>query len=80
MFGTPAVLYFGKSSCLRMIKRSVGQSLSAFCTASLENGSAVGRFHSFSETMLFLSLTLFGLVCSEHFLHLLECLSEAFDT
>ncbi len=46
--------------------RSVGQSLSALCTSSLQNVSAVGSSHSLSETMLFLSLTLFGLVSSEH--------------
>ena len=50
----------------------MGQSLSALSTASLENGSAVGRLHSLSETMLFFSLTLFGLIGSEHFMHLLE--------
>ena len=44
----------------------VGQSLSAFCTSSLENISTIGRSHSLSETMLLLSLTLFGLVSSEH--------------
>ena len=47
-------------------KRLVGQSLSALCTSSLQNVSAVGSSHSLSETMLFLSLTLFGLVSSEH--------------
>ena len=46
--------------------RLVGQSLSALCTSSLQNVSAVGSLHSLSETMLFLSLTLFGLVSSEH--------------
>jgi len=46
--------------------RLVGQSLSALCTSSLQNVSAVGSSHSLSETMLFLSLTLFGLVSSEH--------------
>ena len=51
---------------------SIGQSLSAFCASSLENVSAVGSLHSLSEAMLLLSLTLFGLVCSEHFQHLLE--------
>ena len=44
----------------------VGKSLSAFCTSSLQNVSAVCSLHSFSETVLFLSLTLFGLVSSEH--------------
>ena len=47
-------------------KRLVGQSLSALCTSSLQNVSAVGSLHSLSETMLLLSLTLFGLVSSEH--------------
>ena len=51
---------------------SIGQSLSAFCASSLKNVSAVGSLHSLSEAMLLLSLTLFGLVCSEHFQHLLE--------
>ena len=46
---------------------SVGQSLSALCTTSLENCSAVCSFHSLSETVLLFSLTLFGLVSSEHF-------------
>ena len=46
--------------------RLVGQSLSALCTSSLQNVSAVGSLHSLSETMLFLSLTLLGLVSSEH--------------
>ena len=44
----------------------VSQSLSAFCTSSLENVSAVSSSHSLSETVLLLSLTLFGLVSSEH--------------
>ena len=47
-------------------KDLVGKSLSAFCTSSLQNVSAVRSSHSFSETVLFLSLTLFGLVSSEH--------------
>ena len=56
---------------------SIGQSLSAFSASSLKNVSAVGSSHSFSEAMLLLSLTLFGLVSSEHYLHLLQTLSEA---
>ena len=44
----------------------VGKSLSALCTSSLENVSAVSSSHSLSETVLLLSLTLFGLVSSEH--------------
>ena len=44
----------------------VGQSLSALCTSSLQNVSAVGSLHSLSETVLLFSLTLFGLVSSEH--------------
>ena len=56
----------------------VGQSLSAFCTSSLQNVSAVGSSHSFSETVLFLSLTLFGLVSSEHNGTSLNLKSEAY--
>ena len=58
----------GHRSCFQLCdnKRLVGQSLSALCTSSLQNVSAVGSLHSLSETMLFLSLTLFGLVSSEH--------------
>ena len=44
----------------------VGKSLSAFRTSSLENVSAVSSSHSLSETVLLRSLTLFGLVSSEH--------------
>ena len=57
--------------------RLVSQSLSALCTASLQNGSAVGSLHSLSEAMLLFSLSLFRLVSSEHYLHLLNSLSEA---
>ena len=52
--------------CGIQITELVGQSLSALCTSSLQNVSAVGSSHSLSETMLLLSLTLFGLVSSEH--------------
>ena len=44
----------------------IGQSFSAFCTSSLQYVSSVGSSHSLSEAVLFLSLTLFGLVSSEH--------------
>ena len=47
-------------------KDLVSQSLSAFCTSSLENVSTVGSSHSLSEAVLLFSLTLFGLVSSEH--------------
>ena len=53
------------------IRRLVGQSLSALCTASLQNGSAVRSLHSLSEAMLLFSLTLLRLISSEHLLHLL---------
>ena len=49
-----------------VVVRLVGQSLSALCTSSLQNVSAVGSLHSLSETVLLFSLTLFGLVSSEH--------------
>ena len=58
--------------------RSIGQSFSAFCTSSFQNISAVGSSHSLSETMLFLSLTFFGLVSSEHFGTSFNDRSEAF--
>ena len=44
----------------------VGQSLSALCTSSLQNISAVCSSHSLSEAVLLFSLTLFGLIGSEH--------------
>ena len=50
----------------------IGQSFSAFCTSSLQYVSAVCSSHSLSEAVLFLSLTLFGLVSSKHFIYLLE--------
>ncbi len=59
---TPAILLCEQVRPFKL----VGQSLSAFCTSSLENVSAVCSSHSLSETVLLLSLTLFGLVSSEH--------------
>jgi len=53
-------------------KKLIRKSLSAFGASSLEYVSAVGRSHSFSETVFFLSLSLFGLISSEHLLHLLD--------
>jgi len=44
----------------------VGQFFSAFCTSSLQYVSSVCSSHSLSEAVLFLSLTLFRLVSSEH--------------
>ena len=58
--------------------RSIGQSFSAFCASSFQNVSAVGSSHSLSETVLFLSLTLFGLIGSEHFGTSFNDRSEAF--
>ena len=56
---------------------SIGQSLSAFCASSLKNVSAVSSSHSFSEAVLFFSLSFFRLICSEHYCHLLGICSEA---
>lgn len=46
--------------------RSIGESCSSFCSASLQNLSAVRGLHSLTEAVLFLSLTLLGLICSQH--------------
>ena len=51
--------------------RLVSESLSALGTSSLENVSAVSGLHSLAEAMLLFSLTLLGLVGSEHFCFLL---------
>lgn len=53
-------------------KRLIGQLFSALRASSLEDVSAVGSSHSLSEAVLFFSLTLFGLIGSEHDLHLLK--------
>ena len=45
---------------------SIGQSFSALCASSFQNISAVGGFHSLSETVFLFSLTLFRLVSSQH--------------
>ena len=50
----------------------MSKSLSTFCAASLENVSSVSGLHSLSEAVLLLSLTLFGLISSKHFIYLLE--------
>ena len=57
---------FGSAAC-NIPRLSVGQSLSALCTSSLKNCSSVCRSHSLSEAMLLFSLTLFGLISSEHY-------------
>ena len=53
-------------------KKLIRKSLSAFGASSLEYVSAVGCSHSLSETVFLLSLSLFGLISSEHLLHLLD--------
>ena len=49
----------------------VGELSSSLGASSLKNLSAVSSSHSLSETMLFFSLSLLGLVCSLHDSHLL---------
>ena len=56
---------------------SVCELRSSFGASSLENFSAVCGSHSFSETVLFLSLSLLRLICSYH-LGTSFCLSEYF--
>ena len=56
----------------RLSVKLIGQSFSALCASSLEDVSTVGSSHSLSEAVLFFSLTLFGLIGSEHELHLLN--------
>ena len=51
--------------------RSVGQTSSALCAASLQYVSAVGGFHSLAEAVHFASLALFRLIGSKHFWTLL---------
>ena len=46
----------------------VGQSFSALGASSLQDVSAVSGSHSLSEAVLLFSLTLFGLISSEHLL------------
>ena len=53
-------------------RKLIGQLFSALSASSLEDVSAVSSCHSLSEAVLFFSLTLFGLISSEHFLHLLN--------
>ena len=45
----------------------IRESCSAFSASSFQNLAAVCSFHSLSETMLFLSLTFFGLVSKHSF-------------
>ena len=44
----------------------VGQFFSALSASSFQDISAIGGCHSLSEAVLFFSLTLFGLIGSEH--------------
>ena len=52
---------------IRVFTLSVGESDSSLSAASLQHLSAVRRAHSFSEAVHLASLTLFGLICSEHY-------------
>ena len=52
---------------------SIGKSRSAFCASSFQNLTSVCSAHSLSETMLFLSLTLFRLIRSKHFSYTSLC-------
>ena len=49
----------------------IGELSSTLGASSLKNLSAVSSCHSLSETVLFFSLSLLGLVCSLHDSHLL---------
>ena len=51
---------------VKEINRSIGQRLSALCSASCQHLAAVAGRHSLAEAVLNLSLTLFRLVCSYH--------------
>lgn len=44
----------------------VGETCSAFGSSARQNFTPVSGRHSFAETVLFFSLQLFGLICSEH--------------
>ena len=64
---TLVLSFLGFFASIWMRSKSVGQSLSALCTSSLENVATVRGLHSLSEAMLLLSLALLRLVSSEHF-------------
>ena len=51
----------------------VGELSSSLGASSLKNFSTVSGCHSLSETMLFVSLSLLGLIGSLHDKHLLRC-------
>ena len=50
----------------------VAQTRSAFCSAASQNFAAVGGRHPFTEAVLHLAMTLFGLVGTEHIVLLLS--------
>jgi hypothetical protein len=61
-----------RRSGIKLFLESIGQSFSSLGASSLQDFSAVCRTHSLTEAVLFLSLTLFGLVGSQH----LSCTSS----
>ena len=65
-FNTTQYLYIGLYLCLPDVRELVGKLLSSLSASSLEYLSSVSGFHSLSETMLNLSLTLLRLVSSKH--------------
>ena len=82
---TSAVLYCGGYfrlivSCAFSEDQLIRKTFSAFRASSLEYVSAVSSSHSLSEAVLLLSLSFLGLVCSEHFLHLLNFFCKRFGS
>ena len=61
-------------ACLSPPRRPplIGESCSALCASSLEDVSAVGSLHSFTEAVLLFALTLLRLISSKHYMHLLK--------
>jgi hypothetical protein len=49
-----------------LLFKSVGELGSAFCSAAGQNLAAVSGCHSFAESVLFLALTLLGLIGTKH--------------
>ena len=67
-----------KSLPTAVLVRSIGKSCSSFLSSSLENLAAVSRAHSFSEAVLFLSLTNLRLICSKHFYTFFQLIAPGF--
>ena len=76
MHSKKCIMRFLKNTFLHIANMglSISQANSALCSSSLKHLSSVCRCHSFSEAVLFFSVSFLRLICPEHY----KCTSPIF--